>query len=132
MNDAISHCQSHNASQILPRSKQESEDLVPVLLSLDFAPGNGKTLVSIGIYKTNGTWYETVGQRISYSNWLPGEPDFSGNLNYAGFRIDGVNESARWSDYSGFDKLNVICTKTAGHGKNYHAFAEICIIRSRW
>ena len=32
--------------------------------------------------------------------------------------IDQGNESARWADYSGSDKLNVVCTKIAGQGKN--------------
>ena len=119
LSNATSHCQSLNASQILPRNRQESDDLVSALLSMNLSSDSGKTFVSIGIHKTKGIWNDTVGQRISYSNWLPGEPDFlSENLNYAGFRIDEGNESARWADYSGSDKLNVVCTKIAGQGKN--------------
>ena len=87
---------------------------------MNLSSDSGKTFVSIGIHKTKGIWNDTVGQRISYFNWLPGEPDFlSENLNYAGFRIDEGNESARWADYSGSDKLNVVCTKIAGQGKNW-------------
>ena len=118
LSNATSHCQSLNASQILPRNRQESDDLVSALLSMNLSSDSGKTFVSIGIHKTKGIWNDTVGQRISYFNWLPGEPDFlSENLNYAGFRIDEGNESARWADYSGSDKLNVVCTKIAGQGK---------------
>ena len=120
LSNATSHCQSLNASQILPRNRQESDDLVSALLSMNLSSDSGKTFVSIGIHKTKGIWNDTVGQRISYFNWLPGEPDFlSENLNYAGFRIDEGNESARWADYSGSDKLNVVCTKIAGQGKNW-------------
>ena len=119
LSNATSHCQSLNASQILPRNRQESDDLVSALLSMNLSSDSGKTFVSIGIHKTKGIWNDIVGQRISYFNWLPGEPDFlSENLNYAGFRIDEGNESARWADYSGSDKLNVVCTKIAGQGKN--------------
>ena len=119
LSNATSHCQSLNASQILPRNRQESDDLVSALLSMNLSSDSGKTFVSIGIHKTKGIWNDTVGQRISYFNWLPGEPDFlSENLNYAGFRIDEGNERARWADYSGSDKLNVVCTKIAGQGKN--------------
>ena len=119
LSNATSHCQSLNASQILPRNRQESDDLVSALLSMNLSSDSGKTFVSIGIHKTKGIWNDTLGQRVSYFNWLPGEPDFlSENLNYAGFRIDEGNESARWADYSGSDKLNVVCTKIAGQGKN--------------
>ena len=119
LSNATSHCQLLNASQILPRNRQESDDLVSALLSMNLSSDSGKTFVSIGIHKTKGIWNDIVGQRISYSNWLPGEPDFlSENLNYAGFRIDEGNESARWADYSGSDKLNVVCTKIAGQGKS--------------
>ena len=119
LNKATSYCQSLNASQILPRSRQESDDLFSALLSMNLSSDSGKTFVSIGIHKTKGIWNDIVGQPISYSNWLPGEPDWlSENLNYAGFRIDEGNESARWADYSGSDKLNVVCTKIAGQGKN--------------
>ena len=120
LSNATSHCQLLNASQILPRNRQESDDLVSALLSMNLSSDSGKTFVSIGIHKTKGIWNDIVGQPISYSNWLPGEPDFlSENLNYAGFRIDEGNESARWADYSGSDKLNVVCTKIAGQGKNW-------------
>ena len=119
LSNATSHCQSLNASQILPRNGQETDDLVSALLSMNLSSDSGKTFVSIGIHKTKGIWNDTVGQRISYSNWLPGEPDWlSENLNYAGFRIDEGKWSARWADYSGSDKLNVVCTKIAGQGKN--------------
>ena len=119
LSNATSHCQSLNASQILPRNRQESDDLVSALLSMNLSSDSGKTFVSIGIHKTKGIWNDIVGQPISYSDWLPGGPGFlSENLNYAGFRIDEGNESARWTDYSGSDKLNVVCTKIAGQGKN--------------
>ena len=119
LSNATSHCQSLNASQILPRNRQESDDLVSALLSMNLSSDSGKTFVSIGIHKTKGIWNDIEGQPISYSNWLPGEPDWpSENLNYAGFRIDEGNETARWADYSGSDKLNVVCTKIAGQGKN--------------
>ena len=119
LSNATSHCQSLNASQILPRNRQESDDLVSALLSMNLSSDSGKTFVSIGIHKTKGIWNDIVGQPIDYSYWLPGEPDFlSENLNYAGFRIDEGNETARWADYSGSDKLNVVCTKIAGQGKN--------------
>ena len=119
LSNATSHCQSLHASQILPRNRQESDDLVSALLSMNLSSDSGKTFVSIGIHKTKGIWNDIVGQPISYSYWLPGEPDWlSENLNYAGFRIDEGNESARWADYSGSDKLNVVCTKIAGQGKN--------------
>ena len=114
LNDATTHCQSLNADQVLPRSRQETDDLVSALLSLDL----GNIPISIGIYKTNkGDWYDSAGQLISYFNWLPNEPDnFGGNQTYAGFRID-INGSSRWADYSSTDELNVVCTKKAGHGK---------------
>ena len=117
---ANSYCQSLNANQILPTSRQESDDLVSALLSLKLSSEDGKKLVSIGIYKTKkGEWYDFTGQLISYFNWLPGEPDdIRGNLNYAKLRTDEVNGTAGWADYSGSDKSNIICTKIAGHGKN--------------
>ena len=119
LSNATSHCQSLHASQILPRNRQESDDLVSALLSMNLSSDSGKTFVSIGIHKTKGIWNDIVGQPISYSDWLPGRPGFlNENLNYAGFRIDEGNESARWADYSGSDKLNVVCTKIAGQGKN--------------
>ena len=116
---ATTHCQSLNSSQILPRSRQESDDLVSALLSLDLASENGKTLVSIGTYRTKEGWRDSAGQLISYFNWLPNEPENLGKKQiYAGFRIDGGNETAKWKGYSRTDKLNVVCTKTAGYGKN--------------
>ena len=128
LNDAASHCQSLNADQILPRSRQESDDLVLALRSLDLASEDGKTLVSIGIYKSKeGEWYDSADQLISYFDWLPGEPDnrwnstkkeFGGNQNYAGFLVDGVNDTSKWADYNRTDELNVVCAKTVGHGKN--------------
>ena len=115
LNDATSHCQSVNANQILPRSRQESDDLVSALLSLDLAQEYG---VSIGIYRTTEGWRDSAGQLISYFNWLLDEPgNLDENRNYAGFRVDGVNESAGWADYSNNDELNVVCAKKAGHGK---------------
>ena len=120
MIEATSRCQSLNASQILPKSRHESDDLASALLSLDLDSVNGKMLVSIDIHKTNeGFWYDSTGQLISYFNWAPDEPDdLGGNNNYAGFRIGGVNETARWADYRSTDQLNVVCTKIAGQGKN--------------
>ena len=120
LNDAMSHCQSLNSSQILPKSKQESDDLVSALLSLNLDSEKGNILVSIDIYKTReGLWYDSEGQFISYFNWLPDEPDdLGGNKNYAGFRIGGVNETAKWVGFSSTDTLNVICTKRAGQGKS--------------
>ena len=119
--DATAHCKSLNANQILPRSRQESDDLVAALLSLDLDSEDGKTLVSIGIYKSKeGEWFDSEDQLISYFNWLPGQPDdLSGSKNYAGFRIDGINETVRWDEYNGNDELNIICTKTVSYGKNY-------------
>ena len=120
LNDTMSHCQSLNSSQILPKSKQESDDLISALLSQDLDSENGNILVSIDIYKTKeGKWYDSTGQLLSYFNWLPDEPDDQDGLrDYAGFLIDGVNGTTGWADYSGSDELNVVCTKTAGHGKN--------------
>ena len=120
LNEATSYCQSLNAKQILPRSRQESDDLVSALLSLDLAFEDGKTRnVSIGIYRSKeGKWYDSEGQLISYFNWLPDEPDnIDGNQNFAGLQISGVNESARWADYSSTNQLNVVCTKIASRGK---------------
>ena len=121
LSNATSHCQSLHASQILPRNRQESDDLVSALLSMNLSSDSGKTFVSIGIHKTKGIWNDTVGQRISYFNWLPGEPDFlSENLNYAGFRINnGINESIGWAKYGSTNELNVVCTKRAAHGKRF-------------
>ena len=119
LSKATSYCQSLNANQILPKSKQESDDLVSALLTLDLSLDGDKTLVSIGMHKIKEGWYDSTGQNISFFYWLPNEPDnLGGNQNYAGFRIDGVNETARWDDFNGADELNVVCTKTAGHGKN--------------
>ena len=119
LSDATSYCQSLNASQILPRNRQESDDLIPALISLDLASEDGKTLVSIDISKTKEEWRDSTGQPISYFNWLPNEPDnLGGSQNYAGFQIGGFNQTAKWNDYNGTDKLNVVCTKTASHGKN--------------
>ena len=94
--------------------------MVSALLSLNLGLEKDYLLVSIGMYKTKeGLWYDSVGQRVSYFNWLPDQPDdLIGNQNFAGFRIDGFNENVGWEDYNGTYKLNVVCTKTAGHGKN--------------
>ena len=113
--NATSYCQSLNASQILPKSKQESDDLVSALLSLGLdSIEDGSVLVSIDIYmsvKEKG-WSDSTGQLISYFNWLPFEPKQQDiNQNYAGLRIDKVGETAGWADYSRTDFLNVVCTK---------------------
>ena len=95
--------------------------MVSALLSLDLAPSeSGEVLVSIGMYETNkGEWYDSSGQLVSYFNWLPDEPDGIGRTqNYAGFSINGVNETARWADYSASDVLNTVCTNRAVQGKN--------------
>ena len=120
LNDASSHCQSLYASQILPRSRQESDDFVSALLSLDLTSQNGKKLVSVDIHKSKeGKWYDSAGKLVTFFNWLPHQPEnLGGNKTYAGFPIDGGNETSKWSDYKGTDELNVVCTKTAGHGKN--------------
>ena len=120
LNKATAYCRSLDSSQILPRNEQESYDFISALLSLDIVSESGEIVVSIGIYKTKeGEWYDSADQPISYFNWLPDEPDnFGGNQNFAGFRIDKVNHTSRWTDYSDSKELNVVCTKTAGHGKN--------------
>ena len=72
-------------------------------------------------------WYDYTGQLISWFYWLPNEPDINymkppgtyAPKNYAGFRVDGVNETGKWDDYIATDELNIVCTKTAGNGKNY-------------
>ena len=124
LDNAKSYCQSLNASQILPRSRQESDDLVLALLSLDLVQVNGTTLVSVDIQKTKeGLWYDSSDQPVLYFNWLLNEPgDLNGSQryaseSYAGFRIDKVHGTAKWADYSGSDELNVVCTKKAGQGK---------------
>ena len=121
LSSATSQCQSFNASQILPRSRKESSDLIPALLSLDLTSENGNVLVSIGIYKTKeGKWYDSTGQLTSYFNWLSDEPnDLSGKQSYAGLQINKVNESFGWAKHSGTNELNVVCTKRAGHGKRF-------------
>ena len=120
LTNATTHCKSLNANQILPRSREESDDLNSALLSLNLDSETADVLVSIGIYKTiKGEWHDSAGQRLSYFNWLPDQPeDLSGTKNYAGLRINGVYENVGWKDYSGTYKLNVVCTKPAGHGKN--------------
>ena len=119
LSKATSSCQSLDANQILPRSKQESDNLVSALLSLNLSSKDGNTLVSIGMFKTKEGWFDFEGQPITFFYWLPNEPEESktNKKNYAGFRIDGVNEDSRWDDYIGTDELNVVCTKTASHGK---------------
>ena len=120
LSNATSHCQSLNASQILPRNRQESDDLVSALLSMNLSSDSGKTFVSIGIHKTKGIWNDIVGQPISYSNWLPDQLDsIYENLKYAGFRINATNESVGWAKLNGTNELNVVCTKRAGHGKRF-------------
>ena len=71
-------------------------------------------------------WYDHTGQPISWFYWLPNKPDINYGKapgtyalkNYAGFRIDGVNETGKWDNYLATDELNIVCTKTAGNGKN--------------
>ena len=120
LNEAITYCESFNAKQILPRSTQESDDLLSALLSLNLDSDSSSALVSIGIYKTKqGDWHDSSGQPISYFNWLSDEPDdLAGKRIYAGFRIDKAQRSARWADYSGIDELNVVCTKRPRQGQN--------------
>ena len=123
LNKANSKCQSLNANQILPRNRQETDDFVSALLSLGLDSIDGNTLVSIGIHNTttDGGWRDFTGQLITYFNWLPNEPDnLGGNQSYAGFQISGLN-GIGWADYSGMNKLNVICTRARGHsqGKEY-------------
>ena len=121
LNDATTHCKSLNANQILPRSRQESDDLISALLSLDLDLQNSGMLVSIDMYKTKeGVWYDSAGQPVSYFNWLPNQPDYlSENQNYAGFWINKINETDGWAEYSGHNELNVVCTKPVGHGKSF-------------
>ena len=120
LSNATSHCQSLNASQILPRNRQESDDLVSALLSMNLSSDSGKTFVSIGTHKTKGIWNDIVGQPISYFNWLPDQLDsIYENLKYAGFRINATNESVGWAKFNGTNELNVVCTKRAGHGKRF-------------
>ena len=120
LSNATSHCQSLNASQILPRNRQESDDLVSALLSMNLSSDSGKTFVSIGIHKTKEIWNDIVGQPISYFNWLPDQIDYlTENLNYAGLRINGINKSGGWAKFSGTNELNVVCTKKTGHGKKF-------------
>ena len=120
LSNATSHCQSLNASQILPRNRQESDDLVSALLSMNLSSDSGKTFVSIGIHKTKGIWNDIVGQPISYSNWLPDQLDsIYENLKYAGFRINATNESVGWAKFNGTNELNVVCTKRVGQGKRF-------------
>ena len=123
LKEAKSYCNFFNSSQVLPRSRQESNDLVSALLSLDLSLEDGKVLVSIGIHKTmEGEWLDSAGQLSTgyHFNWLPNKPDnLGGNQSYAGFRVDGLDTTARWDTYNGTDELNVVCTKTAGHGKDY-------------
>ena len=120
LSNATSHCQLLNASQILPRNRQESDDLVSALLSMNLSSDSGKTFVSIGIHKTKGIWNDIVGQPISYFNWLPDQLDsIYENLKYAGFRINATNESVGWAKFIGTNELNVVCTKRVGQGKRF-------------
>ena len=120
LSNATSHCQSLNASQILPRNRQESDDLVSALLSMNLSSDSGKTFVSIGIHKTKEIWNDIVGQPISYFNWLPDQLDsIYENLKYAGFRINATNESVGWAKFNGTFELNVVCTKRVGQGKRF-------------
>ena len=121
LSQATSYCQSLNASQILPRSKEESDDLVSTLLSLNLDSEKADILISIDIYKTNeGEWRDSAGQPISYFNWLPDQLDsIYENLKYAGFRINATNESVGWAKFNGTNELNVVCTKRVGQGKRF-------------
>ena len=119
LKEANSYCHLLNARQILPRSKQESDDLVPALLSMNLVSEGGKTVVSIDIYNSTEGWYDSAGQLVSYFNWLQNEPDdLSGKQNYAGLLIDETNKSIGWADYSSTNELNVVCMKPTGNGKN--------------
>ena len=119
LNDANFTCQSLNASQILPRSKQEFDDLVPALLSLDLDSKDRNTVVSIGMYKANdGGWRTFANQSVTYFNWLPNEPDLVGNQNYSGLWIERASGTAGWADHSGSDELNVVCMKGRSQGEN--------------
>ena len=121
LKDATNHCKSLNADQILPRSRQESDDLLSALLSLNLDSKSTDILVSIGIHKTKeGEWHNSAGLPISYFNWSPDQLDsINENLNYAGFRISVANESVWWTKYSSINELNVVCTKRASHGKRF-------------
>ena len=121
LSNATSHCQSLHASQILPRNRQESDDLVSALLSLNLDSENADILISLDIYKTKeGEWHDSAGQLISYYNWLPDQIDYlTENLNYAGLRINGINKSVGWAKFSGTSELNVVCTKKAVDGKKF-------------
>ena len=121
LNYANTHCQSLNANQVLPRSRQESDDLISALLPLNLHSENASIVISIDIHKTKeGKWHDSAGQPISYFNWLPDQLDSSSeNLNYAGFRINGINESIGWAKYGSTNELNVVCTKRAAHGKRF-------------
>ena len=82
---ATSYCQSLNASQILPRSRQESDDFVSALLSLDLASENGNTLVSIGIYKQGSA--TKTGKRVRFRFLFSRKKDFARTRNrFRGFR----------------------------------------------
>ena len=119
LNDASSKCQSLNASQVLPRSRRESDDLGLVLLSLDLPSEDGNALISLGIQnKTKeGGWYDSAGQLVSYFDWLPNEPDnLGGNQSYAGLRINKTSGTSGWADFSGSDKLNLVCMKPRSQG----------------
>ena len=119
LKEANTQCQSFNANQILPRSRQESDNLFSALLSLDLDSENGNTIVSIGIYKTKEEqWRDFTGQLISFFDWLPNEPDnHGGNNNYAGLSINEINRTTPWADYNGTNEFNVVCTKISGQGK---------------
>ena len=119
LKEANTQCQSFNASQILSRSREESENLFSALLSLDLDSETGNTLVSIGIYKTQEEeWSEFTGQLISFFNWAPNEPDnYGGNENYAGLSVNEINRTIHWADYNGTVEINVVCTKRSGQGK---------------
>ena len=121
LSQATSYCQSLNVSQILPRNRKESDDLVSALLSLNLDSENADILISLDIYKTKeGEWHDSAGQPIAYFNWLLDQLEyFSDNLNYAGLRINRTNESAGWAKYNSTNELNVVCTKRAGHGKRF-------------
>ena len=120
LKEANTQCQSLNASQILPRNSQESDNLVSALLSLDLDSENGNLLVSIGIYQTKEEeWRDFTDQLISFFDWLPNEPDNYGeNENYAGLSINEISWTTHWKSYNGTNELNVVCTKRSGQGKH--------------
>ena len=133
LKDADSKCGSLNSHQVLPRTKQESDDLVPALLSLGLASKDENTLVSIGIHRTkDGGWHDYTDQLITYFNWLPNEPDLIGDRNHTGLWIDRASGAAGWADYSGTEELNVVCMKCQNKGKNITCYIRLKNCEVSW